>query len=974
MRASVRSWPLGRVGRLAARAVVPTAVLIAWLYVYLVVLMALWVVLGMVLAGWSPVVVTSGSMRPTLQAGDVLLIDEHPAELLAQRAVIVFERPGGELIVHRIFSVEDDAYVTKGDGNPTPDVDSVRPEAVAGTGQLVVPLLGLPVVWFARADVVPLVAWGAMTIGSFAVVGASAVQRLRRRHDLSAERQLPTAQVGLWRVRVLVGVLMIVQFAIDPSRFDVAGTDSGRVPMLAIGLGALGAVNLWSIVATRRWKIETRWAALLELAVDTVLVVFLATAAGTSGIGWVLFALPVIEAAMRFGLVGALVHWMILTVITLGARIAMSELVPGPEPLITELERVLDQLSVLFLVVVPGSYLAEQLLGDVLTQRGATDQAVLRGHMLERVMATGHEVTRLGDLHVSAIVDASLELGFDVADIVTGDGVGPWQIMAVDGDGTLPAPGAAGSGLRPVDLDSSAVLVTADDPEPAESAALEEARLASVVALTVNDEPGARLVLRAGSRDGTADNHRFEALRLLAGQAAVALRNDRLLGELTTVSDELEHQAMHDALTGLPNRTRLLGALEEELRSPDASPILLFLDLDGFKPVNDRLGHEAGDELLKLVATRLGEAVRAGDLVARLGGDEFTVLLQGRVPPQRASELATRIQQRLAEPFLLGQETVSIAASVGIAVAEAGIDQSELLRRADVAMYRAKKRARGSAGYVVYDQELDVELGRRAQLAVDLATAVDDGSLTLLYQPVIDVAIDRLVGVEALIRWTHPVYGPVRPDELIALADDVGIGPRLNRWILHRAASDGARWRTIDPDSSVFVTVNASPEELMSAELMENVTTAIAESGFGPDRLFIEISERLVRPDQGAILDNMHALRELGVGLLLDDFGEGQTSLAFLHKLPVVGVKLDRMLVVNSADSETERIVLESIVDLARKLDLVVIAEGVETEDQLSTVAGVGCHLVQGFVFHRPLPASDIDGMVERGRDRVETA
>ncbi len=760
-----------------------------------------------------------------------------------------------------------------------------------------------------------------------------------------------------------------IQYFVDPGRFDVARSGGGRLGVLIVSTGVLICLNLISARVGRRDARASRRMALLELTVDTILVVFIATATGTDGIGWVLFALPVIEAAVRFGLTGGLLHWMVLTTITIGARIAFAETSSGNGLLIGELEAVLDQLSVLFIVVIPGAYLAEQLIGDVQRHQSATSAAVGRGELLEQVVASGHRVNRLGDNHLDALGDGVMALGYDAADVVMSVGDGNWRRIVGRGP-DLPAPGTSGSGLRTTDLRHPAVVIDSEhDPDDEDRDALELCGLARVVAITISDDDRGRVVLRAAKMppDNSSDSGRIEALRLFAGQALVALQNDQLLTELTTVHENLEYQATHDALTSLANRPRMLEELKNAVDS-GSDVVLLFLDLDGFKPVNDRFGHDAGDEVLQVVADRLEAASGNDATVSRLGGDEFTVTFTGPDARTRAPEVAAKIHSALEERILIQVESITIAASIGLAESLPGLDSMELVRRADVAMYHAKRVVNDGSAYVRYSSLLDETEDRRTDLARDLVPALSNGGIHVEYQPILYVgAGEQIVGLEALVRWTHPTYGRVSPEELVQLAEEVGHRDELQDFIVHRACTNAATLMAEHPDDGLFVTVNASPAELRSPETVNNILVALADSGLPPASLFIEISERLIDPEEEAVVTTMDALRDAGIKLLLDDFGQGQTSLSFLHQLPVTGIKLDRKLVLNSVRSETERIVIETIIELSGRLNLTVIAEGVETQEHLDTLTSTGCTIVQGFHFY---PSMNLEKIAALLRDQ----
>lgn len=932
----------------------PVARLVVWMVFYLSLLLGGWVLVGMGLGGWSPVVVTSGSMEPAVSVGDVLLIDGDASGTIAQRSIVVFERSDGTVVAHRVFSVEGDQLVTKGDANPSPDTDRVETAEVRGVARVLVPLVGLPAVWRAQGNVVPLVVWLLLSVVGAVHFVMSATSGLRTR-SRSESAGGAVGQVGIRRVRVLIAALIVAQFAVDPARLELFGSSRGQIPLfVGVLVVLLGANLVSSVVRSDRWRSRLP---LIELGVDTLLVVVLSTLTGSSGLGWVLFALPIIEAAVRFGLVGALNHWMILTTLTIAARIWVFEYRDTTD-LLSELENTLDQMSVLFLVVVPGAYLAEQLLGDVAEQRRALDRVVARSDLLERVADSGRRVSQLDGNHVDAVIEGTRRLGFDAVDLVFTTGE-DWRKLGGSSAWDLPVPGEVASGLTESDLLHGALLIDGDHAE--ERHALETYGLGVVITSAIAVSAAGRAVLRAGVQAGrTLTLGEIDAFRLLAGQAAVALQNHELLSEITSIHGELEHQAHHDALTGLPNRVMLLDSLDEALDN-DARPALMFLDLDGFKPVNDRLGHDAGDDLLCQVGQRLITAAPRDALVARIGGDEFTILLRGAPTEARAGEIASAVAALIEEPFAVNGESVRIGTSIGVAFGDASVRGAELIRRADVSMYVAKH-GTGREAYEFYRPELDQAEARRALLVEDLEQAMLTNEISLVFQPVVLTSGDSdLVGVEALVRWDHPTLGPIAPPELLEATRIARLGAELHRHIAFGATQMLANWLHRFPNSPTFVTINASPEDLASSHLVSNVVAAVRNAGVSPARVFVEISEQLVSPDAPGVMGNIHALRKAGVRLLLDDFGEGQTSLSYIHELPVAGIKLDRKLVVNALRSETDRIVIESIVALCARLGLVVIAEGIETAEHMDVVRAVGCAMAQGY--HLGVPQSEAELM-----------
>lgn len=945
--------PLARIEHWIRLVLYPMARLMLWLLFYLSLLLGGWVLVGMSFGGWTPVVVTSGSMEPAVSVGDVLLIDTTPGNTVSQRSIIVFDRADGSSVAHRVFSVEGDELVTKGDANASPDTDRVAVSEVSGVARVLVPLIGVPAVWRDQGNTAALLAWIVLTFAGAIHFVITLVPAIRNRKNRAID-EADIGQVGIRRVRVLVAVLIAAQFVLEPTRFEILGSSRGRIPLFVALLAILFSTNLISTrVRNVTWR---RRLPVIELTVDTLLVVSLSAVTGSGGLGWVLFALPIIEAAVRFGLIGALNHWMVLTTLTIAGRIWSYEL-NGTEDLLGELESTLDQMSVLFLVVVPGAYLVEQLVGDVAHQRLALSRVVARSTLLERVAESGRDVSQLDGDHVDAVIEGIKRLGFDVVDLVATSG-GEWRKLGGSDKWDLPTPGDEASGLRPQDLMYTSVFVSGDDDD--EQAALDALGLGSVVTSAVAVTESGRAVLRAGVRGGRAlTSGEVDAFRLLAGQASVALQNHELLTEITSIHGELEHRAHHDALTGLPNRVMMLENLEVATAA-DARPAVMFLDLDGFKPVNDRLGHDAGDELLIQVGKRLLSAAPRDSVVARVGGDEFTILLRGTLSESRAEQVASAVASAIAEPFAVSDDRVQIGTSIGIAFGDGSLPGTELIRRADVAMYVAKHKGEDTP-YEFYQAEFDRAEIRRAVLVSDIGSAIVEGQITLVYQPVVRVSTGReIVGVEALVRWNHPTLGAISPPDTVDAAKAARLGAELHRHISFEATQTVAGWSRLLGTDRFFLSINASPEDLASVHLVPNMAEAVAAAQLEPGRVFVEISEQLVSPDVPGVMDNIHALNRAGIRMLLDDFGEGQTSISYIHELPVAGIKLDRKLVVNALRSRTDRIVIQSIVELCARLGLVAIAEGIENEEHMEIIHGAGCNMAQGFHLGMPQPADAV--------------
>ena len=410
-------------------------------------------------------------------------------------------------------------------------------------------------------------------------------------------------------------------------------------------------------------------------------------------------------------------------------------------------------------------------------------------------------------------------------------------------------------------------------------------------------------------------------------------------------SRRLRHQALHDALTGLPNRALRHRRAERELRGDDPAAMLL-IDLDRFKEVNDTLGHDYGDALLVEVAERLGSALRREDTLARLGGDEFAVLVAGA--PDRAAviELATRLQDSLRRPFALRGVAVELEASIGVALyPEPGTSIGRLLQRADVAMYDAK---RGRRGVATYTAERDPYSADRLGLLAELRAAIERDELVLHYQPKVSLATGELMGLEALVRWQHPTRGLLFPDAFIPLAVRTGAVADLTRWVVDRALAECC---ALD----VPVAVNLAAANIVDITLPAAIGAALERHGVPAERLVCEISEHTVMGDPVRASVVLAGLRDLGVGLSLDDFGTGHSSLSYLKRLPLDEVKIDRSFVAGMTEDENDAVIVRSTIDLARNLGLRVVAEGVETAEIMDVLRELRCDVAQGYFISRPM-------------------
>jgi diguanylate cyclase (GGDEF)-like protein len=445
-----------------------------------------------------------------------------------------------------------------------------------------------------------------------------------------------------------------------------------------------------------------------------------------------------------------------------------------------------------------------------------------------------------------------------------------------------------------------------------------------------------------------------QALYLLLGLGLGALWLS-LFTLVGRASRQLREQATRDPLTGLPNRTNLYQRMRRAARAARAGSELaglLLIDLDRFKEVNDTLGHDQGDTLLREVSTRLSETLRRGDTLARLGGDEFAVLLRDLPDRGAAAELALRLLDALERPFEVSGVSVQLGASVGVALApDHGTDVSTLVRRADVAMYEAKR----EHGRVrVYDAARDPNSPERLQRLSELRTALAEGELVLHYQPKVDVAAGEVTGVEALVRWQHPEHGLLPPAEFLPLAERTGMMGDLTRWVIDAALSQARAWQ--EEGIEVPIAINLAAANILDSALPDAVAARLAYHGVPGERLTCELSEHTVMADPRRATEVLERLRALGVRLSLDDFGTGQSSLAYLKRLPLDEVKIDRAFVSGMAGDTSDALIVRSTIDLARDLGLEVVAEGVEGEEVLERLRVLRCHEAQGFHLSRPLP------------------
>ena len=440
--------------------------------------------------------------------------------------------------------------------------------------------------------------------------------------------------------------------------------------------------------------------------------------------------------------------------------------------------------------------------------------------------------------------------------------------------------------------------------------------------------------------------------------------------ERRKVEARIAHMAHHDGLTNLPNRDFYCDRLRQALdrSKPGAHVAVLCVDLDLFKNVNDSFGHPIGDRLLKQVAERLNSEVRGDNLAARLGGDEFAVVLASDVSPNEASDFADRLIRVLSAHYDIDGSEVVIGASIGVALSPGdGTNCEELMRNADMALYRAK--SDGGGVHRFFEREMDRQAQKRRDMERDLRRAFANGEFELHYQPLVDIVANRISGFESLLRWRHPDKGMISPAEFIPVAEDIGLIVSLGEWVLREACSEAVKW-----PAGVKVAVNLSPVQFRGRNLVPAVISALAHSGLSPRRLELEITESVFLAETEANLATLHQLRELGISISMDDFGTGYSSLSYLRSFPFDKIKIDRSFVKDLAQRADCVAIVRAISGLGRSLNITTTAEGVETVDQLDRLRAEGCNEVQGFLFSVARPAAEIQALLAEFGSRAAKA
>lgn len=769
--------------------------------------------------------------------------------------------------------------------------------------------------------------------------------------DASKNDQARDNQRAMRRVRWIGVVFTIVQFGLYRPPAGVS-IPFDRVVAMSAAVGALVVLNLISYWAAHRSSRDPMEWAYFGLAGDALVVmsiVWLFAFDGTSAL-WALLVVPVLEAAYVASLAGALWVWSICAM----GYLARELFVIDDYGLPFEPESVSYRMGIVLIVAVTSGLMSRDLRIQMRAHDEARAESESRAELL-RVVASSGRLLSLGDHEtvLAAIVDGALTIGFAGAEICLFDEEnGTWRSAYAR---QLPSgypPQPIRSGLAGA-VWARQERVVVDDYSSWESSvpALRAEGFRSAVGCPIWSGGEVVAALIAGNRQpSTLDPHSLEALDLFSAQAGAALASVQFL-------EQMRHQALHDALTGLPNLTlfedRLTQAVAMARRDTEVLAVGV-LDVDNFKRINDSLGHAAGNELLKQIALRLRDLMREADTVARMGGDEFTMLWPGLRDRKDVADVAHRVLGAFARPFVLGEDRLFLTPSLGIALYPTdGLAASALLRSADTAMYRVKRRGRN--GFELHQGDSEASNKIRLSMESDLHRALDHGELRVFYQPVLQVASRQIVGVEALVRWEHPERGPLQPDEFIGVAEETGLIVDIDSWVLRTACMHAKAWADHGLPG-LQVSVNVSAQQLSSSRLRSVVSDALTASGLDPNLLELEVTERVAADELSGCIEVLEELRATGVNVAIDDFGTGYSALDRLHALSVDRLKIDKSFVAQ-IDTAAGSPIVAAAIAMAHSLDLEVVAEGVETEEQFRFLLDHGCDFAQGFLFSEAVSA-----------------
>ena len=702
----------------------------------------------------------------------------------------------------------------------------------------------------------------------------------------------------------------------------------------------------------------------IELAADTLIALVVVGLYGSdpTAAAWSILFLPIVEGAMRAGLGGAVTTWAVCA----SGYIAWEFVAPRIYALSHPgFGRISYRVELMLVIALATGALARNLQSRIADHQAARRESERRAELLHIVARTSRSMsTPDTDQVISAVVDAAVEIGFETTAVV----------MLNEDDGTLTIRASRGFDIeltkRPrkssegligrVRTERQTVVVDDysawHDGVPAASGLALRAAVATPI--WRNDALHAVLTM-ASRRHTSVSQHEIEALELLASHAGAALTTASHLSQRQALKAQLDHETLHDALTGLPNRTlfrdRLNHCLERKATAPTPTAVA-FVDLDGFKHVNDSHGQSVGDDVLRVVADRLRSIPARGDTVARYVGDQFALLFERPESQGEVVNVATRIIDELQKPIPIAGSEVYLSASVGVSFRyEMERLARDFLREADLAMRRAKER--GGGRVESYASTMAVHVEHRFEMEQQLRRALKNDELAVYYQPGINLETGELVGLEALVRWKHPTRGVVAADDFIPAAQETGLIVAVGQRLLEEVGAQISVWRATGAVPPVPVGVNLSAPELLHDDFVRRVISVLDAHRVHPNDIIFEMTESIVMSDDEKTRSQIEALRRIGVRLAIDDFGLGYSSLSYLKRFPFSVLKIDRSFVSDLANSEADQAIVRYILGLARDLRMPVIAEGVEAKEHLDHLRSMGCQFAQGFYICEPVTA-----------------
>lgn len=754
------------------------------------------------------------------------------------------------------------------------------------------------------------------------------------------------------------------------------------LPVSALVTAVIIVTNLVSL-GSARIRSERVLLALgrVELGVDTALalsVIWLFSFDQQSAL-WALLIIPVLEGAIRGRLAGALLTWTACAAGYLARELVAPRFI---DEAAFQVESVTYRLGIILVVAGATGFLSRNLEGRIRDAEAARLESDRRAELLHTVAAGGRAMSILEPNEVlQAVVDACVRAGFEGAGIAIIDHHSDtFSFAEFKG---LPAELATLQ--RPASEGIVGMVRNRRGSVAVDEGALWEGPLAEakamgyscVVASPIWEREEVEAVLIVGTRErAIVTAHELECLELLAAHAGGAFSTARHFSERKELEQQLEHESFFDSLTGLPNRTLFLDRLRHCLERKGGSPspaAVLMIDLDRFKKVNESLGHEVGDTVIRLVSARLGSTRAPGDTVARYGDDDFAVLIEDPESEEDVLDHASRLVDDLQRPYIVDGQDVYISASVGAAYGQQLPGHPrDLLREADVAMYRAKER--GGARCEIYRPVMTALARRRMELEVDLRHAIANNELLVHYQPAVSVSDGAVVGLEALVRWKHPKRGLVSASDFVPVAEDTGLIIPLGHHVVERVMNQVKEWSTTKAIPRFPIAVNVSATEFSQPDFVDLLMGSINANSIDPALVLLEVTETVVMRDDRVTSSQMRKLEEVGVRLAIDDFGLGYSALSYLKRFKFSVLKIDKSFITDVASRETDQAIVRYVLALAGDLGIPVVAEGVENQAQLEYLRSIDCSYVQGYHLCRPLSPSDLELFVAASGADPDTA